>query len=293
MAPREGIAMSRESCLKRHLLHASVECYHPAPLYGARPRWTEGPVTVEPPDPSGPEIDRALVGRFAEGIVVAFRGTLPPLDLSPDLKRIVGPEIIGPQVIADWLNDFNFALSHHVAIGGATLPGGVHRGLAGSLARLWDRVAAEIVPLRQAHPTADLYFTGHSKGGALANLAAVLARLLWPDAVVKVATFGAARSGDVDFVRHYRESGIDCHRYEVTGDKVPDLPPGHLPVGTPHILAPIHHPRPSGPIAFVRGLIGQEDQRWLVPRIIAAHLPYPGFGYGEHVCEPECRHDWH
>lgn len=285
--------MSRESCLKRHLLHASVECYHRAPLYSGPARWTEAPVAVRPPASSHPEIDLALVGRFAEGIVVAFRGTLPPLDLSPDLRRIVGPDIIGPQIIADWLNDFNSPPSRNVAIGGATLPGGVHRGLAGSLARLWPGVAAEATRLRRACPTANLYFTGHSKGGALANLGAVLARLLWPDAGVKVATFGAARTGDADFVRHYRAAGIECHRYEVTGDRIPDLPPGHLPVGVPHILAPIHHRRPSRPIAFVGGLIGREDQRWLVPRVIAAHLPYPGFGYGDNVCEPECRHDWH
>jgi hypothetical protein len=284
--------MSRESCLKRHLLHASVECYHRSPLYSGPARWTEGPVAVRPPASSRPEIDLALVGRFAEGIVVAFRGTLPPLDLGPDLRRIVGPDIIGPQVIADWLNDFDYEHSRNVEIGGATLPGGVHRGLAGSLARLWDGVAAEVTRLRRANPAANLYFTGHSKGGALANLAAMLARRLWPDAGVKVATFGAARTGDSDFASHYREAGIDCHRYEVEGDKITDLPPGHLPVGTRHMLAPIYHRRPSRPIAFVRGLFGREDQRWLVPRVIAAHLPYPGFGYGEHVCEPECRHDW-
>jgi hypothetical protein len=285
--------MSRESCLKRHLLHASVECYHRAPLYSGPARWIEAPVPVRPPASSRPEIDLALVGRFAEGIVVAFRGTLPPLDLGPDLKRIIGPDIIGPQVLADWLNDFNYEPSRNLTIGGATVPGGVHRGLAGSLGRLWEGVAAEVNRLRRTQPAANLYFTGHSKGGALANLAAILARRLWPEAGVKAATFGAARTGEADFVRHYGEAGIDCHRYEVTGDKIPDLPPGLLPVGTLHVLAPIYHPRPRRPVAFVRALIGREDQRWLVPPVIAAHLPYPGFGYAEHVCEPECRHDWH
>ncbi|HET9637650.1 MAG TPA: lipase family protein [Allosphingosinicella sp.] len=284
--------MSRDGCLKRHLLHASVECYHQDPLYSGPARWTERPAAVRPTASSGSEIDLALVGRFDEGIVVAFRGTLPPLDLSPDLRRIVGPDIVGPQVIADWLNDLNYAPSSNVTIGGVTLPGGVHRGLAGSLARLWAGVAAEVTRLRRAHPAGNLYFTGHSKGGALANLGAVLARRLWPDAGVKVVTFGAARTGDSDFARHYREAGIDCHRYEVTGDKITDLPPGHVPVGTLHVLAPIHHPRPTRPVAFVRAMIRREDQRWLVPPVIAAHLPYPGFGYGEHVCEPECRHDW-
>ena len=111
--------------------------------------------------------------------------------------------------------------------------------MAGSLGRLWEGVAAEVERLRRAHPAATLYFTGHSKGGALANLAAILARRLWPEARVKAVTFGAARTGDSDFVRSYNEAGIECHRYEVTGDKITDLPPGHLPVGTAHILAPI------------------------------------------------------
>ena len=284
--------MRRESCLKRHLLHASVECYHRSPLYSGPARWLEPPVAVRP-SPSPPlEIDFALVGRFAEGIVIAFRGTLPPLDLSPDLRRIVKPETMGPAVVADWLNDLNSPHARGVSIGGATLPGGVHRGLAASLGRLWKGVAAEIVRLRAAHPAAPLYFTGHSKGGALANLAAVLARRLWPAAAVKVATFGAARTGDPDFALHYRQAGIECHRYEVTGDKITDLPPGHVPVGIPHILAPIHYRRPIRPIAFARALIGREDERWLIPPVIAAHLPYPGFGYGEHVCEAGCRHDW-
>ena len=148
--------MRRESCLKRHLLHASVECYHRSPLYSGPARWLEPPVAVRP-SPSPPlEIDFALVGRFAEGIVIAFRGTLPPLDLSPDLRRIVKPETMGPAVVADWLNDLNSPHARGVSIGGATLPGGVHRGLAASLGRLWKGVAAEIVRLRAAHPAAPL-----------------------------------------------------------------------------------------------------------------------------------------
>ena len=102
----------------------------------------------------------------------------------------------------------------------------------------------------------------------------------------------AARTGDPDFASHYREAGIDCHRYEVTGDKITGLPPGLVPVGTAHILPPIYYRRPRWPMALARNLIRREDQRWLIPPVIAAHLPYPGFGYGEHVCEPECRHDW-
>jgi hypothetical protein len=69
--------MPDQTCLRRHLLYASVQAYHPrSPSYSsAPPRWLAPPLEID-----APRIDFALAGRFAEGIVIAFRGTLPPLD---------------------------------------------------------------------------------------------------------------------------------------------------------------------------------------------------------------------
>jgi hypothetical protein len=252
-----------------------------------------------------PEFDFALVGRIAdpEGIVVAFRGTLPPLDLSPDGKRIGNPAILGLPVILDWANNVraDLVLGAQVRAGqaAATIPGAVHEGFAGSLARLWPGVSAAIDRLRGADAAPRLYFTGHSKGGALANLAAVCARQVWQGASVKVATFGAARAGDEEFARAFAAAGIDCQRYEVMGDLVPGLPPaGRVvgtgsevrycePVGTEHRLLPLFYGR-----TFSSFLPWSGDNRGSLPHPVAAHLPYRTFGYETHVCEDGCAHDW-
>ncbi len=92
-----------------------------------------------------------MVGETETEIIVAFRGTLPPTSNSPDQR----------QVLLDWLGDLDAFL-----VAGADLPGLVHQGFLGALDALWPDVANAITPGKT------LYFTGHSKGGAIANLAA-------------------------------------------------------------------------------------------------------------------------
>src|SRR5829696_9237916 len=98
-----------EDCLIRNLLYASVQTYHREPGYGGTPRWIEGPVRIEG-EGDRRAIDLALACTFREGIVVAFRGTLPPLDISPDLKRIVRPDAAARAVAADWINNVHLGL---------------------------------------------------------------------------------------------------------------------------------------------------------------------------------------
>lgn len=290
--------MRPDTCLKRRLLHASVQAYHPdPPVYSASPGWADDPARISP-GPSSipflnlprPEFDFALVGRLPDGIAVAFRGTLPPLDLSPR-GQIVNPVIRGAPIRSDWWNNLDARPAREVRIDGTILPGTVHSGFAASLARLWTGIAAEIGRMRAQGAPPRLYFTGHSKGGALANLAAVCASQVWSDVTVKAATFGAPRAGDGEFASAYRAAGIDCHRYEVAGDPVPHVPSSTAAVGTLHALDAVAHPGPS-PFAFLRELFTERDDRWLLPEPVAAHLPYPKFGYGDHVCEEGCRHDW-
>ena len=123
-----------------------------------------GPVTVRAPFDqigwlapplgvaAGPNaIDAALVGETENEVIVAFRGTLPPNSASPDQR----------QVLLDWLGNLDALL-----VAGADLPGLVHQGFLGALDALWPDVADAVTPGKT------LYFTGHSKGGAIANLAA-------------------------------------------------------------------------------------------------------------------------
>ena len=151
-------------------------------------------------------IDAALVGETATEIIVAFRGTLPPNADSPDKK----------QVLLDWLSDFDA-----VPTPGADLPGLVHQGFLTALDALWKDVSGAIVAGKP------LYFTGHSKGGALACLAA--ARWAKQNAGQRpplVTTFAAAKPGDAAFQQTYDRIVPHSVRYEFQDDIVPHMPPG-------------------------------------------------------------------
>ncbi len=155
---------------------------------------------------AGPQsIDGCLVGLTADGIVLAFRGTMP-LDFND------------PPSVRDWLNDFQ---ADPIAVTG--FPGCVHAGFSGALSVLAPSITAELQRLQASAPGQPILITGHSKGGAMAALAA------WSiqgaaGTPVKVVTFAAAKPGDSAFRAAYEAAGIDHTRYEYNVDIVPHLP---------------------------------------------------------------------
>jgi hypothetical protein len=157
------------------------------------------------------DINACLVGTSDDGVVVAFRGTLP---------------VDGPFTIAklhDWVNDVNAR-----PVAGDGLPGRVHEGFLGSLDSLWTSIRAETQrQLQNAGPAARLLITGHSKGGAMAALAAM--RFHTQERVEStVITIAAAKAGDQAFCEQYN-AVVDHTRYEFGEDVVPHLPPsGHF-----------------------------------------------------------------
>ena len=155
-------------------------------------------------------IDAALVGTGPDGVVLAFRGTLPPA--SPDHE----------QTLKDWLNDLEIAL-----VAGDKLPGLVHHGFLGALDALWPDVAAAVAEQMASSPVKHLFITGHSKGGAVAHLAA--ARFALSSAVhgtdITVRTFEGAHPGDASFADGYLRLVSDVVRYEFQDDLVPHVPP--------------------------------------------------------------------
>lgn len=234
----QPILQQQPACMKRRLLFAAAQTYHPErEPTERRVGWIEPPLVLRREGAIGHRAtDLALVGRVREGVVVAFRGSLPPFFNG-------GSD--GWTVLLDWLND---ALS--VCIDTPDYGGGVHLGFAVSTGRLWedvqerpgiratiqrllDRGAAD--GLSRPH----LFLTGHSKGGALANLAAYRAARLpeWRDLPISVATIAAARAGNGDFARAYEAERIACLRYEMPADPVPHLPPGPATPGWVHALA--------------------------------------------------------
>ena len=161
-------------------------------------------------------IDAALVGEAQDAIVVAFRGTLPPGSPNPG------------QVILDWANDVDALL---VTDPGG-LPGHVHQGFLGSLNALWSAVEQAVKTRSAASPAKPIYVTGHSKGGPLANLAAIRLRAALPAAIpVMVATFAGARPGDDVFAAAYKTAIPHSARYEYADDIVPHLPPSDEFIG--------------------------------------------------------------
>jgi hypothetical protein len=152
------------------------------------------------------DINSCLVGTTADGVVVAFRGTLP-LD---------GP--FNLPLLFDWVNDLNAR-----PVAGDGLPGQVHEGFLGSLDSLWENVADEVSRQLAAGAATALFVTGHSKGGGLAALAAMrfsTQKGLAP----QVFTYAAPKAGNKAFADAYN-AVIDHTRYEYADDVVPHLPP--------------------------------------------------------------------
>jgi hypothetical protein len=202
-------------------MSTSLECRLLCVSMTASSVTADGTVTLQPPyfdaaqfvdDPvgfvdGGDAINACLVGTTVDGVVLAFRGTLPPD--SPDHE----------QAIRDWINDLDAEL-----VRGDNLPGLVHAGFWGSLGSVWAKLLPEVQRrLTQSGPIRQLYVTGHSKGGAVANLAAI--RFLIERGLdAKAFTYAGPHPGDEDFAVAY-DQHIQSVRYEYADDIVPHLPP--------------------------------------------------------------------
>jgi hypothetical protein len=168
---------------------------------------------IEPPTAivDGPDsIDACIVGRTADGVVAAFRGTPPIDDRTKPLK----------QRIRDWCNDFRADLSSSPG-----LPGRLHAGFLAAINALWTDAAKEIrrqLALNKEQTT--VLITGHSKGGAMAALAC-LKWLQETDGRPVVVTFAAPRAGNDDFASALNKAIPNFKRFENRNDIVPHLPP--------------------------------------------------------------------
>ena len=147
-------------------------------------------------------INACLVGKNSNGIIVAFRGTIPPGD---------------PDSLPDWVVDFFAAPTTCGA-----LPGQVHSGFCHDIQSIIGPVVAAVKAL---NPSGNKVFvTGHSKGGALASLGAYLLTTAGV-AVEQVVTFASPRTGDAGFQAGYQKVIPNQIRYENYGDLVPLVPP--------------------------------------------------------------------
>lgn len=171
-------------------------------------------------------INACLVGTTFDGVVLAFRGTLPPASLDHE------------QTIRDWINDLDAEL-----VRGDGTPGLVHAGFWGSVGSLWTAVVPEVQKrLTKAGPNSQLFITGHSKGGAMANLAA-MRFLIERGVTARVYTYAGPHPGNEDFATAY-DQHVDSIRYEYADDIVPLLPPSlafrQMFVQVPFMLPYLH-----------------------------------------------------
>jgi hypothetical protein len=171
------------------------------------------------PDRTG--IDAFLCGETPNAVVVAFRGTLP-------VRLVVDPDR-AQQILSDWFNNARAALIAGQSLG---LAGYVHQGYAMSLDRLWTAEGGveSLFPVIRAAVRAGkrLLITGHSKGGALAQMAALrLATSDDPELLPHaVHTFAAPRAGNHEFAMAFdRQFPATAWRFEFQDDIVPHLPP--------------------------------------------------------------------
>ena len=176
-------------------------------------------------DKSDGNRDAGFVWHSADELIVAFRGTLPDVANTADTSKQV-------LSIEDWINDANYSPQVDPKLGQ------VHAGFKAAFDQVWPALQQQIVAWQKAGkigPNTKVYVTGHSKGGALAMLAALtlMGEKLTP--VTEVVTFGSPRVGGPDFADKYAAAGISGVRYENYQDLVP-----HVPLNTLELsLAPV------------------------------------------------------
>lgn len=145
----------------------------------------------------------AIFGHTPEGSIIAFRGTMP-------LNTAAGLSNWLENLDSDLITEFDF-------------PGKIDRGFVTAFNRF-------NLPGENEFET--IYFTGHSLGGAIAQLASFILHP-W---VNECVTFASPRVGDANFAIELNEAvSVTC--YENYGDIVPTLPPfNYITAGNPKFI---------------------------------------------------------
>jgi hypothetical protein len=156
-------------------------------------------------------INSCLIGKNEDGIIVAFRGTLPP-------------SVKDPESFMDWIEVDFFAIPRTGQPGLGAVPGLVHSGFYDATMSI---ISGVIQAIQTLNPNRDLpvYVTGHSLGGAMASIAAWILSQNAGIPVSKVITFASPKPGESNFKMAY-EAKITQVRYENYQDVVPLMPPG-------------------------------------------------------------------
>ena len=134
-------------------------------------------------------------------LVVGFRGTL--------------------KVAADWSNNF-IAGPKAITIGNRTAY--AHSGFYYAMQSLLNDMMAQIDVLLQQGDHHTLYLAGHSKGGAMAYLAAMQLRAQYPDLTIQMMTFGSPKPADQTYADLLNVAIPYAYNWIYEADPVPMLP---------------------------------------------------------------------
>ena len=147
---------------------------------------------------------QGFVAQNRQVVLIAFRGTQPNQPI-------------------DWLSDFE---ASHETWGHPA--GTVHKGFYEALRAVWGHPVGpkEILPARLlTRGDRAVWITGHSLGGALAELCAAQASFVSHVPVQGVYTFGQPRVGDDAFARTVHDAfGVRIFRFVNDRDIVPRVP---------------------------------------------------------------------
>ncbi len=186
-------------------IHATGQLTPVTPYYNAIEFLAPPTVFVAGDD----DIDACLVGTTIQNVIIAFRGTIPP-------------NIHNQQSVLDWIGDLT---DEPVAVPG--MVGKVHDGFWQGLSSLWAPLVKE-VQQQMAATGLPLHLTGHSKGGALASLAAIRLKQETPIVPAAVFTYAAPHPGDFEFAQQYDREILYHRRYEYGDDIVPHVVPNSM-----------------------------------------------------------------
>ena len=189
----------------------------------------------------------------AKEIVVAFRGS---------------------SSIRNWIADFNAGFTDAPYCNDCL----VHEGFYGAYQDQADSIRSTVDKLSKANPTYGITVTGHSLGGALAQVAAGDFRSKGFKNVT-ACTFGSPRIGNKEFSDWVSKSGPN-YRFTHTDDPVPRLP--LILMGYEHVSPEYHITKgdsniPPSNIDILEGGInfgGNTAQNGIVSADFGAHLHY-------------------
>jgi triacylglycerol lipase len=202
---------------------------------------------------------QAYVGTNDDHLVVAFRGT-------------EGPNTF--EGLKDWLltDAANLLMVPEGRLGTDFIAAGVgarfHMGFINALAEVWDPLF-EAVDAERKKADRPFWITGHSLGGALANLAAWLFKRKFIN-VHQVYTFGAPMIGNAAAMQAFEtEFAGKMFRYVSHGDPVPLLPTISL-LANDYTHCPTEVALGAAPESGgqLQGLLGQVVEGMLTPTVI-------------------------